>query len=180
MCALLKGAKVCFASRNVWQRLRRPGTRSISSALNADSSLVKTVSMKGMESRTAVTIISICSRPSAVAATNPSWRTISQLWTRSGIQIASSARSVWTKTSSICQGHYFSHAVVKRFLVPPYARSSINTSTQKFIYLDIWQDGKVNVTFITQDCSKAVKGKSFYAMEGKPVCPKCVGVDEDE
>lgn len=36
------------------------------------------------------------------------------------------------------------------------------------------------VVSITQDCQNAVKGKSFYAMEGKPVCPKCVGVDEDE
>ncbi|XP_075969207.1 paxillin isoform X1 [Anticarsia gemmatalis] len=34
--------------------------------------------------------------------------------------------------------------------------------------------------FVCKDCEKAVKGKSFYAMEGKPVCPKCVGVDEDE
>lgn len=31
-----------------------------------------------------------------------------------------------------------------------------------------------------QDCKKPVSGKSFYAMEGKPVCPKCVGVDDDE
>ncbi|GLH00347.1 LIM domain-containing protein jub [Gryllus bimaculatus] len=34
--------------------------------------------------------------------------------------------------------------------------------------------------FVCRDCKKAVQGKSFYAMEGKPVCPKCVGVDEDE
>lgn len=34
--------------------------------------------------------------------------------------------------------------------------------------------------FVCKDCEKPVKGKSFYAMEGKPVCPKCVGVDEDE
>jgi paxillin len=31
-----------------------------------------------------------------------------------------------------------------------------------------------------QDCKKPVSGKSFYAMEGKPLCPKCVGVDEEE
>lgn len=31
-----------------------------------------------------------------------------------------------------------------------------------------------------QDCKKPVKGKSFYAMEGKPVCPGCVGVEEEE
>ncbi|XP_026329285.1 paxillin isoform X4 [Hyposmocoma kahamanoa] len=34
--------------------------------------------------------------------------------------------------------------------------------------------------FVCKDCQNPVKGKSFYAMEGKPVCPKCVGVDEDE
>ncbi|CAH2990894.1 unnamed protein product [Chilo suppressalis] len=34
--------------------------------------------------------------------------------------------------------------------------------------------------FVCKECQTAVKGKSFYAMEGKPVCPKCVGVDEDE
>ncbi|XP_053624146.1 leupaxin isoform X3 [Plodia interpunctella] len=34
--------------------------------------------------------------------------------------------------------------------------------------------------FVCKDCQMPVKGKSFYAMEGKPVCPKCVGVDEDE
>lgn len=26
----------------------------------------------------------------------------------------------------------------------------------------------------------AVQGKSFYAMEGKPVCPKCIGADDEE
>lgn len=31
-----------------------------------------------------------------------------------------------------------------------------------------------------QDCKNPVSGKSFYAMEGQPVCPKCVGVDDDE
>lgn len=31
-----------------------------------------------------------------------------------------------------------------------------------------------------QDCKKPVSGKSFYSMEGKPVCPKCVGADEEE
>ncbi|XP_055836685.1 leupaxin isoform X8 [Episyrphus balteatus] len=34
--------------------------------------------------------------------------------------------------------------------------------------------------FVCRDCKKAVRGKSFYAMEGKPVCPSCVGVDEEE
>ncbi|KAF6207212.1 hypothetical protein GE061_018452 [Apolygus lucorum] len=34
--------------------------------------------------------------------------------------------------------------------------------------------------FVCRDCKKAVTGKTFYAMEGKPVCPKCVGVDEEE
>ncbi|XP_034475152.1 leupaxin isoform X6 [Drosophila innubila] len=34
--------------------------------------------------------------------------------------------------------------------------------------------------FVCRDCKKAVRGKSFYAMEGKPVCPQCVGVDEEE
>ncbi|XP_061931202.1 paxillin isoform X11 [Apis cerana] len=34
--------------------------------------------------------------------------------------------------------------------------------------------------FVCRDCKKPVSGKSFYAMEGKPVCPKCVGVDDDE
>ncbi|KAG7204070.1 hypothetical protein KM043_001922 [Ampulex compressa] len=34
--------------------------------------------------------------------------------------------------------------------------------------------------FVCRDCKKPVSGKSFYAMEGKPVCPKCVGVDEEE
>ncbi|XP_045491533.1 leupaxin isoform X5 [Colias croceus] len=34
--------------------------------------------------------------------------------------------------------------------------------------------------FVCKDCSNPVKGKTFYAMEGKPVCPKCVGVDEEE
>jgi paxillin len=34
--------------------------------------------------------------------------------------------------------------------------------------------------FVCRDCKQAVTGKSFYAMEGKPVCPKCVGVDEED
>ncbi|XP_011874725.1 PREDICTED: paxillin isoform X5 [Vollenhovia emeryi] len=34
--------------------------------------------------------------------------------------------------------------------------------------------------FVCRDCKKPVSGKSFYAMEGQPVCPKCVGVDDDE
>ncbi|KAG8224198.1 hypothetical protein J437_LFUL002652 [Ladona fulva] len=28
--------------------------------------------------------------------------------------------------------------------------------------------------FVCRDCKNAVSGKSFYVMEGKPVCPKCV------
>lgn len=31
-----------------------------------------------------------------------------------------------------------------------------------------------------QDCKLAVQGKSFYAVEGKPVCPKCIGVGDEE
>lgn len=34
--------------------------------------------------------------------------------------------------------------------------------------------------FDIQDCKKPVSGKSFYAMEGKPVCPPCVGVEADD
>ncbi|XP_049534372.1 paxillin isoform X6 [Anopheles darlingi] len=34
--------------------------------------------------------------------------------------------------------------------------------------------------FVCRDCSKPVTGKSFYAMEGKPVCPGCAGAEEDE
>ncbi|KAK0085576.1 hypothetical protein PV325_004848 [Microctonus aethiopoides] len=34
--------------------------------------------------------------------------------------------------------------------------------------------------FVCRDCKKPVSGKSFYSMEGKPVCPKCVGADEEE
>ncbi|XP_017775379.1 PREDICTED: paxillin isoform X3 [Nicrophorus vespilloides] len=34
--------------------------------------------------------------------------------------------------------------------------------------------------FVCRDCKQAVQGKSFYAVEGKPVCPKCIGVDEEE
>ncbi|KAK6625404.1 hypothetical protein RUM43_005701 [Polyplax serrata] len=34
--------------------------------------------------------------------------------------------------------------------------------------------------FVCRDCKKPVTGKSFYAMEGKPVCPGCVGVDDEE
>lgn len=34
--------------------------------------------------------------------------------------------------------------------------------------------------FVCRDCKKAVTGKSFYAMEGLPVCPGCVGVDEED
>ncbi|XP_031629609.1 paxillin isoform X4 [Contarinia nasturtii] len=34
--------------------------------------------------------------------------------------------------------------------------------------------------FVCRDCKKPVRGKSFYAMEGKPVCPPCVGVEAEE
>ncbi|CAH1131790.1 unnamed protein product [Ceutorhynchus assimilis] len=34
--------------------------------------------------------------------------------------------------------------------------------------------------FVCRDCKQPVQGKSFYAVEGKPVCPKCIGADEEE
>ncbi|GAB6030096.1 hypothetical protein CHUAL_005775 [Chamberlinius hualienensis] len=34
--------------------------------------------------------------------------------------------------------------------------------------------------FVCRDCKSKLQGSSFYAMEGKPVCAKCVGVDEDD
>ncbi|XP_055596923.1 paxillin-like isoform X6 [Uranotaenia lowii] len=34
--------------------------------------------------------------------------------------------------------------------------------------------------FVCRDCKKPVTGKSFYSMEGKPVCPNCAGADDDE
>lgn len=34
--------------------------------------------------------------------------------------------------------------------------------------------------FVCRDCSKPVTGKSFYAMEGKPVCPTCAGADDED
>ncbi|XP_076253215.1 paxillin isoform X4 [Rhynchophorus ferrugineus] len=34
--------------------------------------------------------------------------------------------------------------------------------------------------FVCRDCKLPVQGKSFYAVEGKPVCPKCIGADEEE
>jgi paxillin len=33
--------------------------------------------------------------------------------------------------------------------------------------------------FVCRDCKKPVTGKSFYAMEGMPVCPSCVGVEDE-
>lgn len=48
--------------------------------------------------------------------------------------------------------------------------------------LFLFNTEKKNVLWLKfiQDCKKPVTGKSFYAMEGKPVCPGCVGVDEDD
>ncbi|VVC41958.1 Hypothetical protein CINCED_3A007962 [Cinara cedri] len=34
--------------------------------------------------------------------------------------------------------------------------------------------------FVCRDCKEPVTGKSFYAIEGKPACAKCVGVDEED
>ncbi|KAK9696427.1 LIM domain [Popillia japonica] len=34
--------------------------------------------------------------------------------------------------------------------------------------------------FVCRDCKLAVQGKSFYAIEGKPVCPKCIGAEDEE
>jgi len=31
-----------------------------------------------------------------------------------------------------------------------------------------------------KDCKNSFAGTSFYTVEGKPVCAKCLGVDEDE
>ena len=33
---------------------------------------------------------------------------------------------------------------------------------------------------VTQDCKKAVTGKSYYNMDDKPVCAACVGVSSGE
>jgi hypothetical protein len=51
-----------------------------------------------------------------------------------------------------------------------------------FLYLFTRKyEQKKNVyIYLIQDCKKAVSGKSFYAMEGLPVCPGCVGVDEED
>jgi paxillin len=34
--------------------------------------------------------------------------------------------------------------------------------------------------FVCRDCRKPVRGKSFYALEGKPVCPPCVGIEDED
>ncbi|XP_018573196.1 paxillin isoform X2 [Anoplophora glabripennis] len=34
--------------------------------------------------------------------------------------------------------------------------------------------------FVCRDCKLPVQGKSFYAVEGKPVCPACIGAEEEE
>ncbi|KAF5298160.1 hypothetical protein FQA39_LY02584 [Lamprigera yunnana] len=34
--------------------------------------------------------------------------------------------------------------------------------------------------FVCRDCKLPVQGKSFYAVEGKPVCPKCIGIGDEE
>lgn len=125
-----------FRFRNAWRRWKRPGIQSTSSVLNVVNSSVRTVSMKGMESRTAAMTTSICSLLNAAAAASPSWRTISQHWTHSGTQIASYARSVsvysqvlfsdcsaaclFTSCVSICQVKYINlypkYPKIKRFL----------------------------------------------------------------
>lgn len=61
---------------------------------------------------------------------------------------------------------------VKYTNVPKCTKSTAFCVFRNLFYLCMY--------YFTQDCEKPVKGKSFYAMEGKPVCPKCVGVDEDE
>ncbi|RZC32829.1 paxillin, partial [Asbolus verrucosus] len=34
--------------------------------------------------------------------------------------------------------------------------------------------------FVCRDCKLPVQGKSFYAVEGKPVCPGCIGKEDEE
>lgn len=31
-----------------------------------------------------------------------------------------------------------------------------------------------------KDCKCSFSGTSFYTVDGRPVCPKCLGIDEDE
>lgn len=41
--------------------------------------------------------------------------------------------------------------------------------------------GCLEVTVLPpQDCKNPVTGKSYYAMEGKPVCAGCLGVSDDD
>lgn len=68
--------------------------------LNAGSNSGRTGSMKGTASHTVVRTTSICLRPSAAAAINPSWRITSLRSTRNGIPTASSARFVFWPLSS--------------------------------------------------------------------------------
>ncbi|ODM98900.1 Transforming growth factor beta-1-induced transcript 1 protein [Orchesella cincta] len=34
--------------------------------------------------------------------------------------------------------------------------------------------------FVCRDCKCSFSGTSFYTVDAKPVCPKCLGVDEDD
>lgn len=55
------------------------------------------------------------------------------------------------------------------------------TFLYNFLYLFSQNAQKTsNIQLKSQDCKKAVTGKSFYAMEGLPVCPGCVGVDDED
>lgn len=77
--------------RNAWLLWRRPGTPSISSALNAASSLAKRASTSETASLIAARIILTCSLLSAAAVIAPLWRITYLHSTANGIQIVSSA-----------------------------------------------------------------------------------------
>ncbi|CAB3359744.1 Hypothetical predicted protein [Cloeon dipterum] len=59
-----------------------------------------------------------------------------------------------------------------------FVSSSALSLSLPFFYLRF--EAQLSDLFAFKDCKNAVAGKSFYAMEGKPVCPKCVGVEDDE
>lgn len=83
--------------------------------------------MKGTANRIAVLIISICSLPNAVDAINPSWRTISQRSTRSGIQTASFARFVFILSlRHVPRNIYFREVGLERSLFHNARLSMIN------------------------------------------------------
>lgn len=79
-----------FPCRNAWQLWTKHGTQSTSSVHSADSNSVRMASMSATANPTAATTTLKCSRPSAMAATAPSWRITSRHWIRNGILIASS------------------------------------------------------------------------------------------